>query len=311
MNLTLIAIIMVLTLAVVLLIYGVIHLYRLRQKRKILRINYVRQRKSQLDLLLDKITAIQKLEKRLRIGMALLDSKHTERDIVKYGLLLGVGGLITGIVFLKNYVAALPLAFVGFYLPLYYIESVQVDKRRALLNDQLKESFQNFLTEYTTVGSVEQALYSVCETLPDPIRGEYERLSRKINSGANTGDKFAECMYEFAERLQNKWARLFAELMVMNNRTGAAFEKQLEMITHSMNEEVIMKETNSTELSGVSTVNFVLNLCVPIVFVINRFLNPEGNKLFTTTPQGKTIVVYIIIASIISLTAGSQMKKDV
>jgi len=130
-------------------------------------------------------------------------------------------------------------------------------------------------------------------------------LARKLNSG----EPVEECFVEFAERTQNKWTLIFAQLMITYFRNGGDFTEQLLNITKNITNEKILDQTNTTELSSMRLINIAMNALVPVVYISNRILNPQDAKVFVDTEIGRIIIFGVVIACCVSLYIGKKVTQ--
>lgn len=256
-----------------------------------------------LDSLLDKSEFIRKHEEEFSRKVAVLDIEYDARRYTKLKLFSGLAGVALSI-YLRNPYIVIPLVVIGMSVPTALIE-VRIKKRVALFNDQILEAFQLFITEYTTIRSVQKTIVEISSKLKNPLRKEFERLGRKLNSG----EPIEECFLEFAERTQNKWTLIFAQMMITYFRNGGDFTEQLLNITKNITNEKILTETNTTELSSMRTINVIMNALVPVAYVMNRFINPEDAKVFVETRIGRLIMFGVVIACSISLYLGKKITE--
>lgn len=254
-----------------------------------------------LDQWLGKNEFIKKQEEKFSKQVAVLDMEYDARKYTKLKILSALIGIAIS-AYLRNFFVAIPLALIGISVPTAFIE-MKIKKRVSLFNDQILEAFQIFLTEYTTTRSVHKTIVDICPKLKNPLRKEFERLGRKLNSG----EPIEECFIEFAERTQNKWTLIFAQMMITYFRNGGDFTEQLLNITKSITNEKILDETNSTELSSMRLINIAMNALVPIAYISNKFINPQDAKVFVETGIGKTIMFCVVIACSISLYIGKKI----
>ncbi len=254
-----------------------------------------------LDQILDKSEFMRRYEDQFRKRVSVLDIEYDARKYTKLKLYSGLAGILVAI-YLKNIYVVIPLILIGTSIPTAIIE-MKIKKRVSLFNDQILEAFQMFITEYTTTRSVQRTIVDIGPKLKNPLRKEFERLARKLNSG----EPVEECFVEFAERTQNKWTLIFAQLMITYFRNGGDFTEQLLNITKSITNEKILDETNSTELSSMRIINIAMNALVPIAYISNKFINPQDANVFVETGIGKTIMFCVVIACSISLYIGKKI----
>lgn len=293
-------------LGILLVLFGILNA-RAQRKKSVLGelLKQNRQAKKNIvDKLLDRIPYIVEKERKLDAQISVLNVKYKARVFTLLELLGVVLAVIVSI-YLKNVLIVVPMAIIGFIVPVSFVE-IKIRKKFKMFDDQILEAFQLFITEYTTIGNVQKTITNICPKIKYPLRNEFERLGRKLNSG----EPVEECFLDFAHRTNNTWTMVFAQMMITYFRTGGDFVPHLYSITENINNEKLLAEQNSTELSSLRIVNMVLNALVPVAFVISRVINPEDTKVFTTTFAGKAIIFGVVIGCLISLVVGKKITDS-
>lgn len=258
-----------------------------------------------IDKLLNKIKFVLKKEEGIDKKLDILRiEKCTARKITKLQIMSGFIGILISIT-LKNFMTVIPLVIICGNIPTTFL-NMKLNRRLKEYNEQILESFQLFVSEYTTTKSVPISIQNICPKIKAPLKYEYERLSREINSGASV----QKCFEDFQERTQNKWTLIFSKLILNYYEKGGSFVSHLMNITKSITMERIMKTQNHTELFSIRIVNIFLNLLIPICYISNKFINPQEAKVFANTPTGRTIMFCVVIGSFISLYFGHKLSES-
>lgn len=291
-------------LGILLVLFGILNA-RAQRKKSVLGelLKQNRQAKKNIvDKLLDRIPYIVEKERKLDAQISVLNVKYKARVFTLLELLGVVLAVIVSI-YLKNVLIVVPMAIIGFIVPVSFVE-IKIRKKFKMFDDQILEAFQLFITEYTTIGNVQKTITNICPKIKYPLRNEFERLGRKLNSG----EPVEECFLDFAHRTNNTWTMVFAQMMITYFRTGGDFVPHLYSITENINNEKLLAEQNSTELSSMRIVNMVLNACVPVAYIISKIVNPEDTLVFTTTFAGKIIIFAVVVGCLISLALGKKIS---
>lgn len=284
-------------------LFGLISLDAERRRTILQRIARQSRERSGLDQLLDRIPLVVQSEQQLARQMAVLDVGFTPRTVTKWRLGAGLLGVFVSIT-LRNVLLIIPLALFFMQIPLILVE-MQIRRRLRRFSDQIQEGLSLFLTEYTTTRSVNRAIEGVIPKLPNPLRGEFERMARKINSGVPLDQVFAE----FADRTQNRWALIYSQLMITYYRTGSDFTEALHRIIQDMSAEKVLDQQNETELNTLKILHLVLTLTVPVAFVLNLLMNPQDIYVFTELAGGRLILVAAAVAILFSVIVGRQITE--
>lgn len=256
-----------------------------------------------LDKYLDKIKFVVKHEEKVDDYLRIIEANYTARKLTKYRLLGIYVGLLSCI-YMKNILIVLPMTVIFSSLPTFII-GVGIERKQLKFNTQLTEAIQLFNVEYCTTQNVNDALFNILPKLKKPIKHEFERLFRKLNSG----EKKEDCFLDFARRVNNKNAMIFAQLMITYYKKGGDVSPHISRVVSSMFSERKMRKYSKMELSGIRTVNIITNACVPVAYIANRILNPESTKYFTDTNPGRFIIFIIVTTMLGSLFIGEKISK--
>lgn len=290
-------------LGIIMIVYGILGARIDRKKTILHRFSKKAEGKSFLDDWLDVIKFVRKSEEKIDLQLSILDMKVSGRTFTKLKLAAAFVGIAFSL-YMKNWMIIVPMILISIQFPLMVVD-LRVKRRLKVFNDQVLEAFQVFITDYTTSQSVQKTLINIIPKLRDPLKKEFERLSRNLHSGV----PIEEAFMEFAERTQNKWVMIFSQMIITYYRQGGDFAEHLMKITRSITGEKILEEQNSTELASVSILNYVLNALVPIAYIMNRWMNPQDAAIFTETSSGRMIIFGITISTLISLMMGKKIMK--
>jgi len=257
------------------------------------------------DWILDKLPIVKRSEEKTDIMLSVLDIQNkTARDVTKKRLFCGLLGVALAML-LRNVMVIPLLVFVFANIPVVLLGR-KTRKRRMIYNDQVLEAFQVFVTDYTTTKSVQKTLENVCSKIKRPLRNEFERLTRKLYSGISAN----ECFLDLSKRTQSQWVMYFSQVMMMYFQNGGDFVPHLTGIIRTMSSEKLIEEQNLTELSSLRTINLVLVLLFPIVFVASVFVAPDTLRVFTETVMGRNIIFFSIAGCIFSLIVGQKISEN-
>lgn len=262
-----------------------------------------RQAKSFIDELLDKSTFITNSEEELDKQLDLLGIEMEARDFTKIKGFSAFMAMLLGL-YLQNFIAMVPLTLIFINIPTSVIRG-RVKKRQNMYSDQILESFQVFISEFTTTRSVQKTIVNISPKLNYPIRREFERLGRKLNSGESP----ESCFLDFAQRTNNKWTMIFAQMLITYYDTGADFIDQLLSVTTNITNERVLEEQNKTELSSMRIMNIAMNALVPVAYISNRLLNPQEARIYIETAAGKNIIIAVAFAVFFSLYLGEKISE--
>lgn len=256
-----------------------------------------------IDNVLDKIPFLVKEEEKTNKYMITISDKINVRTFTKiklFGILLSFGIAI----YFKNLLSFVPLVMIFWNLPNFLFEFI-ANKRMRHFEDQFIDALQIFITDFTTIKSVRKSLTNITPQLKNPLKEEFERLNRELNSGESIEKSFVS----FAERTKNKWVLVFSQLMITYFRIGGDITEQVMNITKRINAEKINDEENTTELSMLRMLNIVLNMLVPVIYGISMWLNPEDTAVFINTAQGQLVILAVLCSCVLSLWIGKKITQ--
>lgn len=294
-------VVLLIVLGILMVAFGILRHRQYRSKSILSKLTKKKVKIGLIDSILDRIEFIRKREEKLDFMLSVLDSKYTARTYTKMELVSIMIALLVSF-YMKNWLIVGPMIIIGAMLPTFFIE-IKVKKKQKLFNDQILEAFQMFITEYTTTKSVQKTIMAVSEKIKYPLKREFERLGRKLNSG----EPYEECFMDFARRTQNRWTMVFAQMMITYFRNGGDFVPHLYQITENINDEKILAEQNTTELSSLRLINIILNALVPLAYITSKFINPQDTQVFVETSGGRVIIFFIVMGCLTSLLLGKKI----
>lgn len=259
--------------------------------------------RSGFDRFLDRFEFIKKQEEQYTKTIKMIQDKHPARYYTKLSIfcvLLGIGFSL----YMNNLYIVLPLTIVTYQAPGLWLE-IKLNSRLKKYDKQILSFLQSFITEYTTIKNVHNTLVKVLDTLETPLKPQIELLVNELNSGITPEEAFQG----LSDRSSNKNLLIFSQLMIMHYKYGSQFIDEVSKTIQNIRDESMMKEENATELSMVRMANIVLNLSTPIFYIVVKYINPQDSLVYTTTSDGKKIILFVVCTSLFSLIMGNRMSK--
>lgn len=260
-------------------------------------------RDSFLDDWLDSKNFIIKFEEKNNKKFGLIDEKISPRKITKVTMFSMLMGLIFSII-IRNIIALPIVITISFYLPQLYLDMV-VKNKKIKIEQQLGICIKFFTSEFTTCKSVVVSFQNISNKLPNPIRGEIERLIREMNSGYLA----VECLNGFAKRMDNRFAYIFSNLLISYFNKGTDIGEHLVRISNEITDAQGLHKENKTELAMVRATNLILNGVVFISIILMFLLFPKYSQSFRNTASGQTLVTLVIFNSFISIILGLKLEN--
>lgn len=294
---------------ILLITLGAIWKKREKQKMFISTSNYIKKEKVNkdkffdLDKYLDSVWFVVDMEKDMYPIVQTSAYKITPRTITKARLLMILLSILFCIL-LKNIFILLPISIMLYQIPFALVKR-KATKREIIFGEQLLDNFQMFVTDFTSTKNVQETVYNMSKKTMEPLKTEWTLLNANLSSGVSPEHSFVT----FADRTGNKWARIFAQIMISYYNTGTSFTEQLMSLTEKMTNEKIVLQENRTEISSMVTLNIVLNACVPVVYIFNKLVQPETAAVFTDTTSGRFIILGVTLACMLSLYLAKKIAE--
>lgn len=259
--------------------------------------------KTFLEKLIEKNKHLKKLASDLDVKISMCGIEITSYQIIQKAFVYALIGVGIGI-FILNPLAVLLFAIIGFAIPIININD-KVHEQFKQIDKQILKAIQLFLNEYQKTQNISEVLESICPKLDYPIRSEFERLLRRINSGVD----FREALNEFANRLKNEWIYMFVNALIMNKENGSEIvDVLMKTLTKIANKEIVQNEKDMETFSG-RMLNKLMMFTVPVAFVLVLIARPEAKDLYFHTVQGKMVINVSVILCIASFIITRMTEK--
>lgn len=245
---------------------------------------------------------LKNYEEKNRLKYSIIEDKFPIRKITKMSMVSALVVFIFGLSIQNVAVTVAGIPF-GFHAPLVLIDMIAKNKRNKV-QEQLGTAIKFFTSEFTTSRSVVVAMQRVLDRLPQPIRHEFERLTREFNSGQSV-DK---ALSNFALRINNKYAFIFSRLLISYFNKGTEFGEHLIQLAEDIMDEQLSMSEGRTEIAMVRTTNLIMNAAVFISILIIFFIMPAKSQVFKSTAQGQMLITVAVSLSVASLTLGLKME---
>jgi len=228
------------------------------------------------------------------------------RSFLFYSFFAGLGGAFIACRYLNNGAAVLPLAVCTGLAPWAYLNWL-VTKKQNILEKQLREALQYFISEY---GSLPHAVSALNNTMPktaEPLRTELDYLIRDLNSG-RSGE---EALFSFAERLNSGWAYRFAHILNLRMNRGLNIGAMLFNLYLDMNITLVKEKERGMETIGVRLESCLLYLFIPVMYGLACRINPQTHIVLTQTAEGRKVMfaaLLLFMTGIVATFRSSNIK---
>jgi len=230
------------------------------------------------------------------------------QSFMLYSLLTGVIGGVIALKYLNNMAAVLPLGVCAGLIPWTYV-TYSIIKKQSLIERQLGETIQYFISEYGSLPNVVSALNSILPKIDKPIKTELDYLIRDMNSGISS----EEALFSFAGRLNSRWAYRLVHILNLRMNKGINISAMLFNIYLDMNTAQIKEKERGMEIIGARLESYFLYLFIPGIYYLASKINPETHYILTRTGDGKRImfvtVVIFLVGIMMTIRTGNTRIK--
>lgn len=257
---------------------------------------------TKIDKILNKIGFVNTFENYCSTKFYILNYKITARTITKITISSIFIGLLFALV-IKNIIVIPFIIMVGIISPQLYF-SILKTKEKNKIEEQLGHAIRFFRTEYTTTNNVPIALQNIIPKLQDPLKSHFEKLSQEINYGINP----KTALIEFKNNVQNKFATIFANLLITHFEKGTDFGDKIISISTRINSTQLRYKENRSELATMRITNYILNGALFASIIIIYFFAPEWGLVYKNTVEGQMLMTLFILNGFSSIILGFKIS---
>lgn len=235
---------------------------------------------------------------RLSFGAALtnlLRQADAPLTVTEYGLItlgLALAGLVLGQA-RGGLGVGLVLAGIGAYVPIMYLRSKGVARRRACA-DQLPDVLTMLVGMLRSGYGLNQSLNMIAEQAPSPSKAEFARVVQ----GMELGVRLPEALRDMAARIQSDDVDLFVTVIVIQYELGGNLADTLETISNTIRERIrlqreIRSQTAQQQLSG-----YVLAALPPLLALAITLINPGYLQPLLEPGLGRVLLIGTVVMQI-------------
>lgn len=198
--------------------------------------------------------------------------------------------LLSAGVVMNMYILSAMLGILILIVPRIWLAS-RVEKRRALLRDQLAAACSGLASSSRAGMSLPQAFTEIVKELPEPIRSEFSRISRDFRGGMPLQDAISSAK----DRLNLDTFSIFAISIVTCYEHGGNETMMLDKIANNINEVQRLERRMLSETAAARQVVWILSLFPFLFLAVMGLLHSSGTQLMFTTIAGQLLLVLSII----------------
>lgn len=224
-----------------------------------------------------------------------LDEGRIQTALRLWGGAMLANFLVIGL-FLQMMPVAIGLGLLLLFAPRWALAWI-IRRRRELLRDQMVGLTRALANSARAGQSLTQALESVTNDSPFPLRSELERIVGEYHLGR----PMAEALADGRSRLQLDSFSLFASSIIVSLQRGGRITEALERICRSLQENQRVERKLAAETASGWRVVLILT-AFPLLFLVGfAILHPTGTALMFETLAGQILLLMILGLVVASL----------
>jgi tight adherence protein B len=212
--------------------------------------------------------------------LARADVKLTVIEYLALSLIAIIGGgVIAYLISSRSLVFALVGVVGGYVAPGIYVGYMQ-GRRLKMFNDQLGDTINLLVNGLRTGFSVLQAMEAVARELPQPVAGEFDRVTKEVQLGLT----LEQALQNMLRRVKSEDLDLVVTAINVQREVGGNLAEILDVISHTIRERVRIKgEISVLTAQGMITGYVITGLPLALMALL-YLINREYIQRLWTTP---------------------------
>ena len=179
---------------------------------------------------------------------------------------------------------------IGYYMYDLYLYMNKKIKLKRIQNDILRAVII-MNNAFKSGKSIMQAVEIASKELPNPIKGEFEKIYQDLIYGLSTDVVFER----FAKRIKLQEANYISSSLIILNKTGGNIIKVFDSIERTLLDRKKLETELKNATAASNLVVKVLTL-IPIVFIlVIKIISPDYFKPFFENSIGYASIIFIVI----------------
>jgi len=242
------------------------------------------------------ISVIKRYKLQIEAAAEFVGFNWSFTQFISYTLACALIGIFVSIMYLNNVLVAVPLSLTAALIP-WGTLMFFAGRKRNMIDNLLDPVIQLFISEYNSYNNIIVALNNIVPKIEGPLREEFSRLSRELNSGRN----YIETLTDFALRLDNHWVYKFSHILSIRLTKGLEISEMLLSLLMEIKTRKVQIKQRKAEIIGVKAEHYLLYLATPLMYIFASRVNPKAHYLLTQTSQGKKLMFFIVVSLLISI----------
>jgi tight adherence protein B len=194
-----------------------------------------KRRKSAIDGLEDAVSK-RGFSANVRLDLARADLKLRVAEFMALTVLLVILFALLGRLIFGSPILGMMMGIVGFFVPRIYV-NVRKGQRLNQFNDQLGDTITLLANSLRSGFSIVQSMETVAQQLPDPMAGEFRRVTQEIALGLH----YEEALNNMMRRMPSDDLDLMITAINIQGKVGGNLAEILDTIGHTIRERVRIK----------------------------------------------------------------------
>ncbi|MDD2211518.1 MAG: type II secretion system F family protein [Clostridia bacterium] len=199
--------------------------------------------------------------------------------------------------------AAVAALLIGVILPPLVVHMKKM-KRLELFEKQLVEAIAIICNSLRSGLTLQQAMLSIAQEMPEPISKEFGRVTREINLGSN----LEKALSKMAERLNSKSFMMIVSAILIQRQTGGNLSDILSNIADTIKERFNLKSEIKVLTATARSSGIIVGLLPVCMLLLFSMINPVYIESFFYTSAG---VAMLITAAVLETIGFLIIKKIV
>jgi tight adherence protein B len=217
------------------------------------------------------------------------------RDFAVRHLLMIVGGLVLGII-LGSAFFGVVLAVLGAYLPVFWIERQESQRRQAMEN-QLDATLQSLANTILVTQNLEDAFATIAQHFDPPISQEADVLVKQVRLGT----PMDEALRQLAARCRSRNVDAIVTALTVGRQTGGELPKVLETTAGVLRETMRVEGVMASKTSEGKAQVVVMGL-LPFLFGgALQVIDPEWMQPLFHDPVGWAVLTFACLLEVVGV----------
>ena len=202
-----------------------------------------------------------------------------------FGIVVAVAGAMIWVIYLNPVVSVLSGVAAGLMVP--HLAIAMMGKRRlAEFNHLFPDAIDLMVRGLRSGLPVTECIKAVGRELPDPVGGEFRRITDEIKFGSKT----AEALWATAHRLDIPEFKFFVVSLSVQQETGGNLAETLANLSDILRRRKQMRLKIKAMSSEAKASAMILGSLPFVMFCIIYAINPDYEAVLFTDPRGRLIL---------------------